>query len=234
MKKFATLLALIAMVGVANATDFSSLGFTTVPGEVVLSGLDECSGTLMVNHDFSFENGYAWRYAGIQAPYYGAFGEGFSMGGGTNVQCIALFLSDLGYYTGQLCDVYIWEGGVSGLPGNVLTVMTGYTPGAPATWPAVSEHDADIPDYVVAGTEFTVGYWGNWPGLLQGWFVGADLDGFGGYPWTCLAPGSGYGTGWTDPSVVWGTTMSMGLGFYYGESTPAESATWGSIKALFE
>jgi hypothetical protein len=29
--------------------------------------------------------------------------------------------------------------------------------------------------------------------------------------------------------------MSMGLGFYYGgEPTPAESATWGSIKALFE
>ena len=39
---------------------------------------------------------------------------------------------------------------------------------------------------------------------------------------------------WTDPSVVWGPTMSMGLGFYTTTPLPAESVTWGSIKALFE
>ena len=232
MKKLATLLALFAVVGLANASDFSSLGFTSEPGEVIGSGLDECTGTLVYNHDFTFENGYAWQYGGVEAPYYGAFGEGFSTGGGVTVECVAIFISHLGQYAGHTCDVYVWEGGVSGLPGAVLTVMAGFDPGAPAMWPAVSQHDADIPD-TAAGDELTVGYWGTWIGAALGWYIGADLDGFGGNPWTNLAPGSGYGTGWTDPSVVWGTTMSMGLGFYEGGVVPTESATWGSIKALF-
>ena len=235
MKKFATLLALVAMIGVANASDFTSLGFTSEPGEVIGGGLDDCTGTLMYNHDYSFENGYAWQYGGVEPPYYGAFGEGFAMGMDVNVQCVSLWISHLGQYMGGPCDVYVWEGGVAGLPGNVLGVLTGVDPGAPAIWPAVSQHDVDLPDVFVVGGELTVGYWGDWVGGGTQWYCAADLDGFGGAPWTNLAPGSGYGTGWTDPSVIWGPTMSMGLGFYYGgEPTPAESATWGSIKALFE
>jgi hypothetical protein len=84
---------------------------------------------------------------------------------------------------------------------------------------------------------FTVGFWGNWPGVLCGYFCAADLNGFGGYPWTNVAPGIGYPTGWNDPSIIWGTTQSMGCGAYFGTECgpiPADSQTWGSIKALFE
>jgi len=232
MKKLATLLALVAMVGMANASDFTQVGYTAEPGEVIGGGLDECTGTLVYNHDYTFENGYAWQYGGVEPPYYGAFAEGFAQDA-ANIQCVALWLTDVGYYMGGPCDVYVWEGGVSGMPGAVLTVMTGVDPGAPAFWPSISQHDVDIPDYSFAGGEMTVGYWGDWPGMLTQWYCAADLDGFGGNPWTNLAPGSSYGTGWTDPSVVWGTTQSMGLGFYWDMGTPAESATWGSIKALF-
>ena len=234
MKTVATILALYAVIGMAQATDFCTLGPTSEPGEIIGSGLDECTGTLIYNHDNTFEGAFAWNYGGVQPPYYGAFGEGFAMGGDANVQCISLFLSHVGQYFGQTCDVYIWEGGVTSPPDAVLMVMTGFNPGTPATWPSVSQHDADIPDCAFSGDALTVGYWGNWPGQGVGWYVAGDHNGPGGHPWTNLAPGSGYGTGWADPSIVWGGVMSLGLGLYYGEPTPARSATWGVVKALFE
>lgn len=54
-------------------------------------------------------------------------------------------------------------------------VTTDIDPGMPAMWPDVSQHDIDLPDFAFSGGEFTVGYWGNWPGMFWIWFVGADL-----------------------------------------------------------
>ncbi len=232
MKKFAALLMVLALAAAANATNPVSLGYSD---QTVVQGVqgDACAhGTLYMNHDGSFENGYAWQYAGSVAPYYGAFGEGYDLGTGT-VWCNALWLSTMsGYYVGQTADVYVWDGGVGGAPGNVLGVVTGVNTGQPGLWPAITQHDVDV-NVGVSGP-FTVGYWGNWPGALCGWFCAADLDGFGGYPWTNIAPGIGYPTGWNDPSIVWGPTQSMGLGCYFDTGVPANDQTWGSIKALFE
>jgi hypothetical protein len=58
-------------------------------------------------------------------------------------------------------------------------------------------------------------------------------DGPGGHPWTCIAPGIGYPSGWQDPSVVWGETQSMGCSVNFEQSTPIEPATWAVVKALF-
>ncbi len=234
MKMMLVLASLLLVSGSAVASDVSSVGLTSEPGEVIGGGLDECTGTLEHHHDNSFENGYAWRNAGVAPPYYGSFGEGYSTGGPVSIECIALWLSDLGYWYDATTDVYIWEGGVTSEPGAVLSVLYDHNPGAPATWPDVSQHDVDIPDYLFAGGEITVGSWGNWPGAVNQWYWAADLDGPQGNPWTCMAPGSGYGTGWLDPSIVWGETRSMGCGFYHAEITPVESRTWGSIKGLFE
>jgi hypothetical protein len=235
MRVLVALVLLSTVSWVSGATDFSSLGYTSEPGEVTSAGLDECPGTLMHNHDMTFENGYAWRYNGVVPPYYGAFGEGYAMGEDVEVQCVALWLSHINQYAGGPCDVYVWEGGVADEPGSVLAVAIGVDPGVPATWPAISQHDIDTPDVIVAGGELTVGYWGDWPGAGVQWYCAADLNGPGGHPWTNLAPGSGYGTGWHDPSIVWGPTQSMGLGFYYSaEPTPAASVTWGAIKSFFE
>lgn len=233
MRCLATLL-LAAMPCLAGATDFDSVGYTSEPGEIIGGGLDECTGTLLFHHDETFENGYAWRYNGVAPPYYGSFGEGFAMGGNATIQCIALWLTQVGGYSDEICDVYIWEGGVTTEPGAVLSVLYDVEPGPPAIWPDISQHDVDIPDYAVNDGELTVGYWPNWPGGYASFYCSADLDGPGGNPWTCLAPASGYGTGWADPSVVWGPTESMGLGFYYDVPTPAGSATWGAVKRLFQ
>ena len=74
----------------------------------------------------------------------------------------------------------------------------------------------------------------SWPGLPNGWFIAADLDGFGGLPRTNLAPGSGYGTGWADPSIVWGPTQALGICAYLTTGViPVEETTWGAIKALY-
>ncbi len=155
------------------------------------------------------------------------------MHGAGTIECASLWLTGTGCYIAGTCDVYLWEGGVSQAPGAVLMVTTDIDPGMPAMWPDVSQHDIDLPDFAFSGGEFTVGYWGNWPGMFWIWFVGADLDGPGGHSWTCLSPGSSYGTGWVDPEVVWGPTQSLGLGFYYGDAVPVESPTWGRLRALF-
>ena len=231
MKKFAALLMVLALAVAANATNPVSLGYSD---QTIVQGVqgDACAqGTLYYNHDGSFENGYAWQYGGIVAPYYGAFAEGYDLGAGT-LWCASMWLSQTGYFTNQTCDVYVWESDGSN-PTNVLGVVTGVLPSGIAYWPSISQHDVDVNVYCPGA--FFVGYWGTWLNSYAPWYCAADLDGFGGLPRTNIAPGIGYPTGWQDPSIIWGTTQSMGLGGYFGEGgSPAQPETWGSIKALFE
>jgi len=195
---------------------------------------DGCGGILVYNHDNGFENALAWSYENVQPPYYGAFGEGFDLPEETSILCLALWLTDLGFYDGQTCDLYVWEGGVSVEPGAVIAMAGGVDPGAPAHWPDVSRHDFNIPDLVVGPGEITVGFWGDWVGEEWGWYCAEDVDNpIPGSPWTCVAPGSGWGTGWVRPWDIWGWDASLGLGFYREDPTPVESSTWGAIRALY-
>ena len=194
---------------------------------------EDCSGTLFANHDDSFENGFCWSYGGYVPPYYGAFGESFDLGAG-QVECGAFWFTQVGYYTGEPMDVYVWEGGVSGPPGTVLW-MVGETqvPGDIAFWPDISQHD--VPVELAVDGEFTVGFWVDFSSQVCQWYVAADVNGPGGYPWVCIAPGIGYPTGWQNPEIVWGPVQSLGFGVYFeGGASPTRQRTWGSIKALFE
>ena len=80
-----------------------------------------------------------------------------------------------------------------------------------------------------------MGYWGNWPDAPGGWFVGADTNGFGGCPLTCIRPGIGYPTGWQNVSIIWGPTTALGIGAEAHEcgATPVRESSWGQIKAPF-
>ncbi len=232
MKKLSLLVALMLIAGAAVAANLNSVG----PGQGVLlphpGDTNPCNGTLMLNADGSYENGFAWQYGGSVPPYYGAFAEGYNFTG--NVCGAQFMFSTLsGYYYGQTLDAYVWDA-AGGNPNNVLSVTTGVAITPPALWPNISTHDIDIADAGVAG-DFFVGFWGNWPGLLCGWFIAADLDGFGGMPRTNIAPGIGYPTGWNDPSVIWGPTQAMGIGAWVGEGgpVPTETTTWGQIKNLY-
>ncbi|MEZ4648230.1 MAG: hypothetical protein R3E97_05475 [Candidatus Eisenbacteria bacterium] len=188
-------------------------------------------GTLYLNADGTYENAYAWQYGGVTPPNYGAFAERYST---TDVRpcAIVLDLVGVGNQLQQTMDLYAWDA-ADGLPGLVLGVRTGVDPGSIGIWPDVSRHAFD---FVSDCTDETfVGYWGNWPDATAGWYVGADLDGFGGCPVTLVAPGIGYPTGWHNVSIVWGPTQAIGIGgeFVKCGASPVRRSSWGEVKALF-
>ena len=185
-----------------------------------------------MNADASYENGYAWAYDGVVPPDYGAFAEKYFTP--NFVVCsIVLDLTTVGDNP-DTADLYVWED-QNGAPGAVLATMTGYSPGAIAFWPSVSRHVASIDLHCESVPVTWIGYWGNWPGRDPAWFVGADLDGFGGFPFANIAPGIGYPTGWNNVSVVWGPTQALGIGAEFDVcETPTRTMTWGAIKGLFE
>jgi hypothetical protein len=237
VKNLAFLLAALGLsVVAAHATNAVSLGYSDNTTVINSGGNDNCAeGTLFVNHDGSFENGYAWHYGGTVPPYYGAFGEGYDLGPSGIVACGAYWISTLHGGGWQPTDLYVWAGGAgSGTPGVVLSMVPGIYFASIPTWPTLAENDVSIYTHVTG--EFTVGYWGDWPGLSNDYFIGADLNGLGGHPWTNIAPGIGYPTGWNDPSVVWGPTQSLGIGVWWTDDvwSPVVPKTWGSIKAMFE
>jgi hypothetical protein len=234
MKKFATLLAVLALVGVAGADSFMTLGYsedTVIEGDMG----DQCVGIPVYNHDMSFENGYCWQINGCQPPYYGAYAEGYDLGE-VNVECGLFYLTQIGYYTGQTLDAYVWDGGVYGPPSGVRCVVPGYTGMTIGYWPTCTLNEFELGCCV--DTDFAVGYWGDWAAggdQICGWYVCSDENGFGGNPWTCIAPGIGYPTGWNPVTVTFPDCVSLGLGLTITDDpSPAESQTWGSIKALFE
>jgi hypothetical protein len=240
MKKLSLLFALvglIALFGVASAENAVSTG----PGQGVV--IDNPSpdticpnSTLKTNDDGSYENGYAWAYSGVVAPYYGAWAEGFTLDGGHDGVCGMKFgLTQVGNQDGWLLDAYVWDDSGSN-PNNVLSVTTGVNPGAIAMWPSISQHDVDITD-VLTPANYFVGWWGNWVGVANGWYVASDENGFGGgLPRTNIAPGIGFPTGWNHPNVVstFAGCMDLGIAVYEGTGPiPVEPTTWGSIKSLY-
>jgi hypothetical protein len=231
MKKLSLLLVLglVAFAGAAGAADIAETGVgvgITLPG----TDVNPCPpANLLLNYDGSGENGYTWQYGGVVAPTFGTMVEGYN---GVGTVCGMQFhLTQVGGFAGQSMDCYLYDG--AGIPNNVLAVTIGVVPSAPAMWPNISVHDVDTVDGIVNG-DFWVGYWPNWPGGPSGWFIGADLDGFGGLPFTNIAPGIGYPTGWNNVSVVWGPTQAIGIGAWLTEEViPVEESTWGAIKALY-
>jgi len=228
MKKLAILFALLGVVaGTAGAVNNGSTG----PGEgIVVPSPDTnpCNGVLCLNFDGSAENGYCWQYGGIVPPYYGAFAECCEIA--DPICGIQLLLTGVGYPCGPF-DAYVWEDG-GGAPGNVLSMTPGLNPCPVASWPSISTHDFAITQ---AGGGLTwFGYWANFSTAPCGYFVAADTNGFGGCPFTNIAPGIGYPTGWNNVSVVWGPTQAIGIGAWVGgEPVPVRETTWGQIKDLY-
>jgi hypothetical protein len=229
---------------IAGASGPSALG----PGDggvIISEDRSECSdGELFVNHDYSFETAYCWHFEGIQPPYYGCHAEAFDLGPGY-IACGAFWATQINYLLPRIpADVFVWDGGITCEPGNVLILVPGAEPWPNIChWPSCCQNDVEIM-LIVAG-EFTAGYWADFSGECCEYYCAADLDGAGGHPWTCIAPGQEWPSGWQDPSVVFGPTKSMGIGVYFeprdpssvdefpdGEP-PSESPTWGQIKALF-
>ena len=226
------LILLAALSGDTPAAEiFGSTGYGH--GIAVHGGdTNPCPGsTLYLTYDGTGENGYCWGYGGMVPPYYGAFAEAYSAGVGY-VCGIDLFLTQIGYHTGQGADLYVWDSdGVN--PTAVLSVTAGVAiPGTIAFWPSISEHGIGITPTAVS-SDFFVGCWGNWPGTMCPWYVAVDADGMSGSPRTNIAPGIGYPTGWQDVAIVWGPTPSLGIGAFVSQGTPVRDGSWGSVKRLY-
>ena len=198
-------------------------------------------GTRTINHDGTAENGYAWSFGGIDPPYYGAFGEAYDLGPGT-VSCGAFWFSQVGYFNGMPMDCYVWEGGVTRPPEGVICVVPDVVPTNIPFWPDYGQNDVSIGCDVTG--EFTLGFWANFWASAPQWYICADEDGPGGYPWTCIAPDIGYQTGWNHVSVVFPDCKSLLIGAFFNrdpsgieefpeDGPPAQSPTWGRIKAIF-
>ena len=214
----------------ADPENYAELGYSE---DTVNTGdqSDQCVGVQVYNHDYSFENGYCWQLDGAAPPYYGAFAEAFDVGPAV-VECGLYWFTDIGYMPTVIVDVYLWQGGVTTPPGDVLFVRPEVNLGAVGFWPQCTLTEATI-ECCVDG-EFTVGYWADfcWDECL--WYVCVDENGSGGNPWTHIAPGLGYPTGWNHPNVVFPDCVSMGIAATITEEpSPARSKTWGEIKALF-
>jgi hypothetical protein len=191
----------------------------------------ECpGGDLHYYHDDTFEWGYEWwSQGGHSPPYYGAFAEAYALGTGT-VHCGAFWVTQIGYMPSGIIDAYVWDGGITRDPGEVLAVVLGAHLWTIPYWPTVGQNDIEIP--VEVRDEFTIGYW-----LVQEYddvFTVADHDGPGGHPWTCIAPGLEWPSGWQDARIVWEDVQSFGIGVYFEpDPTPVECSTWGKVKSLF-
>ncbi len=210
--------------------------------ETVIRPCDrECPGGTLFHNYEELVDAIGWGWEGIQPPYYGAFGEAYDLGEGT-IDCATLWVTQMGDFTGQSVDLYVWDGGIDGPPGVVLALMPDRICENVPFWADIGQND--FPWGVPVEGPFTVGYWGNWPGEVCGFLIAHDMS-CSGHPWTYVAPGIGYGTGWIDPSDVWGVVSSLGLGGFFSPRTssvedfPApdgstQASTWGSIKRLFE
>ena len=230
---FAALLALWVVSGLpstAPASEVASLGY--LEDTVIQSNGRECVGTLVYNHDYSFENGYCWQYGGVAPPYYGALAEAYDFGFGT-VECGVFWLSQITYIFPNPSDIYVWDGGVQGPPSSVLCMVAGVGFDNLPFWPSCGENEVEIACCVTG--DFAVGYWVDDSEHSCRFFCCADENGTGGHPWTCIAPGIGYPSGWQHPGVAFPDCVSMGIGATVTEDpSPAESETWGRIKSLFQ
>lgn len=199
------------------------------------------------NHDGSFEDAFCCRLQACVPPYGGAFAEAFTPPPtATHLYEILLWVTETGSWTPHPIDIYVWEGGLTAGPGNVLEVATGLALTNVPTWPTIGENSLVMNMPVPTGP-FSVGYWADFSQSFCAWFIAGDRDGSGGQPWVNIPAGLGYPSGWQHPVVIWQTPLNaLGIGVSYldlsggvveepyGEMPPEDAPwTWGRIKALF-
>ncbi len=198
------------------------------------------------NADDSYETAYAWRYQRIQAPYYGAFAEGYT--GPAVIAGVRVYLTttDNTIPVERSSDFFVW-GDDGGQPGLVRQVRPAVYFDTVPEWPEFGFYDVEIHTFVDG--PFYVGAQPNFQEQTPyDYHFGADLNGPGGDPWICVAPNTGYPEGWQRPDVVWSETAAMGFGVYVGDfpsdvgdlpdelpggGSQDQSTTWGAVKSLF-
>ncbi len=188
---------------------------------------------LYFHHDGTFEYGFCWFCDGcVDPPYDGALAEAFDLGPGV-ISAGAFWLTSSGCQYSVSSDIFVWAGGLTGPPGEVVAVVSNIELPEPPLWPQVAQMDTAI--HAVVDGEFTIGYWSPWAGTCCA-YLAADLNGPGGHPWTNVAEGLEWPSGWQHPEVVWEPPIqSLGIGVYFAaETSGAESPTWEAVSNLLK
>ncbi len=182
---------------------------------VVVEPTRTCSsGTLIFEHDGSFENAYAWTSQAACPFPFGSWGEAYDMGPGV-IRCASYWLTRTHEYDDLPADLLVWDEGAGSEPGAVLFTLPGQYFHDLPFWPEVAQRDVTI-DFTVQGP-FTIGFWADWgcPWSTNTFFVAADEDGPVGNAWSFVngeiyPPG-----GWQQPAgwpVPFAECKSLGLG----------------------
>lgn len=181
----------------------------------------------------NYEAAVAWADVGVASPLDGAFAQRFMFADTVRICAIILDLTQIGGQHAQSCDLYIWSGS-SNLPAAVVSTHSN-TPGPIAHWPNVSRHSFTV-DACVTG-ETWIGYWANWSGADEGWYVAANVGEDIGKALTYVASGVADRGGWQSLSVVWERIANIGISVRYDAVsctlTPTHESTWGRIKVLY-
>jgi hypothetical protein len=231
-----TILSLMLLVTVAPMVKAIETHETVGRGQGVIlprPESDPCPpSTLLKNYDSTVEDACGWQYGGIMPPYYGAFAECYDTGDEAGVVCgVEILLTGVGYPCIP-CNLYVW-GDDGGIPGVVLSVTVGADPCPVATWPNASTHDFAVDPVQIQGA-FWTGWWADFSHQVCGYFTTNDTNGFGGCPYTNIAPGIGYPTGWHNVSIVWGPIQAIGIGAWVQEEpVPARESSWGRVKGIY-
>ncbi len=231
---FTLLLVLVGTAALPVRANEPSATVHLGPGEARLTApAREVCGSVLLTSGGDYVTAITWQDEGVQPPYYGAFAECYS--GHWNV-CAAVF--DLaGIYPGlppTTLDAYLWRD-AGGQPGEVLCLVTDIDPGPIALWPEVSRHEVQFPQECCVEDNWWIGYWPNWPNDQARWLVATgDIE--QGCPYTNVAPGIGYPSGWQHVELIWGpghSCVGIGAEVLPCEPTPAVPTSWGMVKELF-
>lgn len=202
------------------------------PGTVLIEGTGGC-GTWSRPWDIDYEAAIAWADVGVTSPLGGAIAQRFVFPDTVEICSVTLDFTQIGGHDKQSCDIYIWSGS-SGTPSSVLYVRS-LTPGPMATWPQIYEHVFRVNVCVIG--EIWVGYWPNWPGANEGWYIAANVGEPSGASLTYVVAGVTDQSGWQPLSIAWHQIASVGIGVEYNPVscaiTPLEEGSWGRIKALY-
>lgn len=237
LRRGATLLLLGHCILTAPPVPADDQVAQTGPGSGVLidTGREAC-GTLGMNGDGSYENGFGVRHGFFSSDIGGTFAECFT--GPANVCAMVFDLTTVfDFGPGQTFDATVWDD-ANGLPGQVVCILPAVDPYPVALWPSVSRHTLTFPVECCMTGNFWVGHRGNWGNVFTPvyWYVAADLDGFGGCKLLNYPPGIGYPTGWQDVSLAFGPAAALGIGCETTVcgATPIEPSSWGRVKSLYQ
>lgn len=201
-------------------------------GTVLIEQYAGC-GRLAFASDGLFAAAITWADAGVSSPPGGAFAQRFTFSDTTRICAVGLALTQIGGYDSQHCVIYIWSGSPA-QPGAVAFAQS-VNIGPMATWPYVGRHLFAV-DACVAGDTW-IGYWPDWPGASEGWYIAADLAADTGAALTYVAPGVADETGWQSVSLFWEGIGVFGVTVEHNPTscaiTPTEERSWGRIKALY-